>query len=104
MNAQVIYDLEGNLITVKGGATLPKPPVGVPYLETILPERKYVVGVDVSVMPHELILEDIPPSETQVLQQALSEASMLIATQQEQIDNANKAISELTMIIAGGNA
>lgn len=43
-------------------------------------------------------------TENETLNQALTESSMLLATQQEQIDEQSQAISELTILVAGGNA
>src|SRR5690606_5152878 len=103
MSTLIIYDNEGYILSVRSGEPAPREPVGVPFLWTEVPEGKRVVGVDVSVTPHQPIFEDIPPSETEILSQALSETTMLIAQQQEQIENQNQAISELTILVAGGN-
>lgn len=43
-------------------------------------------------------------TENETLNQALTESTMLIASQQEQIDEQAQAISELTILVAGGNA
>lgn len=43
-------------------------------------------------------------TENETLNQALTESTMLIAAQQEQIDKQSQAISELTILVAGGNA
>lgn len=59
------------------------------------------------------VIEPLPTTEQEVvtlktenetLNQALTESSMLIAAQQEQIDEQSQAISELTILVAGGNA
>lgn len=43
-------------------------------------------------------------TENETLNQALTESTMLIASQQEQIDEQAQAISKLTILVAGGNA
>ena len=71
--------------------------LSVPFLWVDIPEGKQLkitdgIGVDVSTTPHQAILEDIPPTEVEQLNNKV--------TQHEQ------AILELTMIIGtlGGNA
>lgn len=43
-------------------------------------------------------------TENETLNQALTESTMLIASKQEQIDEQAQAISELTILVVGGNA
>lgn len=108
MNTLIIYDETGYILSTRRGEPSPREPIGVPFIWIDIPEGKRIkitdgIGVDTSVTPHQVILEDIPPTETQVLNQALSETTMLIAQQQEQIETQNQAISELTILVAGGN-
>lgn len=90
MRYLIIYDNDGALITMTAGTEL-KEPAGIPFLWTEIPNNKRLkltdgIAVDVSVTPHQVILEDIPPSETEVLKQKMA--------MQEQ------AIADLTMYIA----
>jgi len=68
MKTLIIYDTTGYVINnITGNYRVP---VGVPYLEVDVPEGKRIdlsAGVDVSVTPHQVVLEDIPPSEIDVL-------------------------------------
>lgn len=103
MNVQVIYDLDGDVITVKGGATLPEPPNGVPYLETILPEGKHVVGVDVSVTPHQVILEDIPPSEIDRLRAEMEQRNAVeLESMRLEMARNNAELFETVIMLTGG--
>lgn len=78
----IIYDANGYIITnIKGSYRLP---TGVPFLEVEIPEGKQIkytngIGVDVSVTPHQVILEDVPPSETEVLKQQMAMQEQAIA-------------------------
>lgn len=76
MKTLIIYDNEGYIISQRQGQPTPRIPVGVPYVEIVIPQGKQIkitdgLGVDVSKTPHEVILEDIPPSETQILEERL---------------------------------
>lgn len=80
----IIYDAKGYVINNITGAY--RVPSGVPFLEVTIPEGKRIkytdgIGVNVSVTPHEVILEDIPPSEIEVLK---SENEALKASQASQ--------------------
>lgn len=81
MRNLVIYDDNGTILRVKGGIPEPKEPVGVPFLWVEMPQGKKIkeldgIGVDVSVTPHKVILDDIPKTEVELLKE------QLIATQQ----------------------
>lgn len=92
MKTLIIYDTQGYILSNIAGSY--RVPNGVPFLETEIPEGKRIkyvdgVGVDVSSSnpkEHFVILEDIPPSETEVLKQQM-------ATQEQ-------AIADLTMYIS----
>lgn len=87
MKTLIIYDNEGKVFSeVAGEYTIPKG--GVQFLEAEVPVKKHVVGVDVSVTPHQVILEDIPKSDVEVLEDRV--------LQQEQ------AIFELAEMLAMG--
>ena len=90
MKTLIIYDNEGYIISTRQGQPSPRKPIGVPYLEVTIPQGKQIkitdgIGIDVSVTPHEVILEDIPPTEIEVVK-----------------DDLNNAIMELTMLISMG--
>lgn len=96
MKTLIVYDELGFIIrTITGNYRIP---VGVPYLEVEIPKGKQLkitdgIGVDVSVTPHQAILEDIPLTKVEVLNKKVEE--------QEQ------AVLELTTALAalqGGNA
>lgn len=74
MQTLIIYDNEGYILNVRGGQPAPREPIGVPFLWVDIPEGKQIkvtdgIGVDVSVTPHQLILEDIPPTENDLIKQ-----------------------------------
>ena len=74
MKTLIIYDNEGYIISTRQGQPSPRKPVGVPYLEVEIPQGKQIkitdgIGVDVTKTPHEVILEDIPPTETELLKE-----------------------------------
>lgn len=75
-----IYDNEGVILSQQSGQPAPRLPVGVPYIYEEVPEGKRVTGVDVSVTPAKLILEDIPPSENKVLNDKLDNAVIELTT------------------------
>lgn len=88
MKTLIVYDNQGYIISAINGIPSPRKPVGVPFLEVEIPEGKQIkivdgIGVDVTKTPHEVILEDIPPTEIDKLRNDLNEAvvelSMLIA-------------------------
>jgi len=83
MKTLIIYDEEGYIISTRQGQPSPRVPVGVPYLEVEIPEGKQIkitdgIGVDVTKTPHEVILEDIPPTEIDVLRSEITELKQTI--------------------------
>lgn len=85
MKTLIIYDNEGYIISTRQGQPAPREPIGVPFLWEEIPEGKRIkttdgIGVDVSKTPHEVILEDIPPSEVDVLRQDLNDAIVELST------------------------
>lgn len=89
MKTLIIYDNQGYIITSITGSY--RVPTGIPYLEVEIPVGKQVksaIGVDVSVTPHEVILEDVPPSEMELLK-----------TENQQI---KQSMAELAELILGG--
>ena len=78
MKTLIIYDNQGYIISAISGIPSPRKPVGVPYLEVDIPEGKRIkivdgIGVDVTKTPHEVILEDIPPTEVDTLKKQVAD-------------------------------
>ena len=102
--ASIIYD--GNTLSDEEKVqavkieSLPEKPKGTAVLKVSKVENRVwyeVVEAD----------ETVPASVAALLQQSMSELTLYIAAQDEQIQLQNQAISELTMLIAetnGGNA
>ena len=72
MKTQIIYDETGYILSIRQGEPEPREPIGVPFLWTEIPQGKQIkitdgIGIDISVTPHQVILEDIPPSEIDLL-------------------------------------
>lgn len=73
MNTLVVYDNAGYILSITAGSPAPREPIGVPFLWVEIPEGKRIkmtdgIGVDVSVTPHQAILEDIPPTQAERLE------------------------------------
>ncbi len=89
MKTLIIYDNEGYKISEQQGQPSPRVPVGVPYIYEEIPEGKRLIApkiegeivpvVDVSVTPHKLILEDIPPTEIDLLEARTMDLELTIA-------------------------
>lgn len=78
MLTQIIYDLNGRLISIKEGYSFSFTPEGVPSLVTEIPEGQKIkltdgVGVDVSVEPHQLMLENKPKTKVEELEEIIAE-------------------------------
>lgn len=81
MKTLITYDETGYVLSNITGFY--KTPVGVPFLEVEIPQGKRLkitdgIGVDVSVTPHQVILEDIPPTEIEVLKQKQQELELTL--------------------------
>lgn len=68
MKTLVVYDNSGNIFSQISGSYL-LPQGGIQYVEVEVPEGKKIVGVDVSATPHQVILEDIPKTEMELLKE-----------------------------------
>lgn len=110
MRTLIIYDDEGYIITIKSGQPSPREPIGVPFLSVEIPQGKQVkttdgIGVDVTKTPHELILEDIPPSETDLLKAQNTELMLAVAelgaTSDQSTIETQIAIAELATLVTG---
>lgn len=82
MKTLIIYDRQGYIISNITGSY--RVPTGVPFLEVEIPAGKQIkytngIGVDVTKTPHQVILEDVPPSETEVLKQQMAMQEQAIA-------------------------
>lgn len=64
----IIYDLDGTIMQQVAGFY--KTPNGVPYIEVVVPSGKYISGVNVETQ--EAIFEDIPRSESDIIQEKIS--------------------------------
>lgn len=76
MNTLIIYDSTGYIITEMSGAV--REPVGVPFLWVEIPIGKRIkitdgISVDITVTPNVAILEDIPKTEIQLMQDTQSQ-------------------------------
>lgn len=91
MKTLIIYDAKGYIISNITGSY--RVPTGVPFLEIEIPQGKRIatvdgIGVDVSVTPHQVILEDTPLDEIELLK-----------AENQQI---KKSMAELAELILGG--
>lgn len=66
----VIYDNKG--MVYFAGTGYPEPE-GLQYMNVEIPEGKYFKGIDVSVMPHQPVFEDIPKSDMEILKEKVAE-------------------------------
>lgn len=78
MITQIIYDDTGFIISQMQSSDL-REPVGIPFLMVEIPEDKYLIGVDVSVTPNVPVYEDLPKSETQLLQEQVNDLNLAMA-------------------------
>lgn len=81
MKTLIIYDDNGYVLSNITGSY--RVPTGVPFLEVEIPVGKRIasidgIGVDVSVTPHQAILEDIPPSEIDQLKQTVADLTEIV--------------------------
>ncbi len=73
----IIYDDQGEVFSnITGNYLIPQG--GVQFMEVEVPNGKRVASVDVSVTPHQVVLEDIPPTEIEQLRerQSLMQAAL----------------------------
>ena len=85
MKTLIIYDEVGYIISQTQGSPAPREPIWVPFMSVEIPEGKQIkytdgIGVDISVTPNELILEDIPQTETELLNDKVTNLELLIDT------------------------
>lgn len=83
MKTLIIYDNEGYILDIRSGEPAPREPIGVPFLWVDIPQGKQLkitdgFGVDVSVTPHQVVLEDIPPTEIEQLKQTVADLTEIV--------------------------
>lgn len=91
----IIYDNEGYVLSMQNGSPKPREPIGVPFIWVDIPQGKQLkitngVGIDTSVIPHQAILEDIPPSEIESLRLEMAQS--------------NTELFEMMISMSGGTA
>ncbi|MBK5243407.1 hypothetical protein [Clostridium sp.] len=74
MNTLIIYDSTGYILDIKSGGV--REPIGVPFLWVEIPDGKRIKItddvmslIDISVTPNVAILEDIPKTEMELIQE-----------------------------------
>lgn len=72
MKTLVIYDDTGIIFNQVTGNYL-VPQGSIQFLETEVPEGKQITSVDVSVTSHQVILEDEPPTEVDIMKKQLAD-------------------------------
>lgn len=77
MNTLVIYDNSGVVIQTASGNVLE--PNGVPFIWVEVPSGKRVANVDVSEETHVALLEDLPKSSEQLMQDRITDLELTIA-------------------------
>ena len=75
MNTLIIYDNLGYVI-FQGSGSIREPQGGVQFIWAEIPTGKQIkytngIGVDVTVTPNVAILEDIPPTESEITESRL---------------------------------
>lgn len=80
MNTLIIYDSTGYVISVMGDSV--REPVGIPFIWAEIPIGKQIkytngIGVDISVTPNVVFLEDIPLTDVEELK--VQNAQMIMA-------------------------
>lgn len=77
MNTLVIYDESGYIIFQASGSV--REPVGIPFMWVDIPKGKYLASIDVSGETHIPVFEDLPKSETQLLQEQVNDLNIAMA-------------------------
>lgn len=67
MEHLIIYDQTGRVLSQSSAELNPSEPIGVPFLWVSIPDKKYVINVDVSTEKHKVIFGDYPLTETEKL-------------------------------------
>lgn len=80
MNTLIIYDNTGYILSVRSGEPAPREPIGVPFLWSEIPQGKVLKGVDVTGEIHQVILEDTPITDVDLLKQQVADLNIAIAS------------------------
>lgn len=108
---QIIYDETGYILSIRQDEPAPREPIGVPFLWVEIPQGKQLkitdgIGVDTSVTPHQAILEGIPKSKTDILEEENLTLKMAVAElaemQEQQKLETQLALAELAESLIGG--
>lgn len=106
--SRIFHDSEGYIVAIRQLSVNERVPVGVPYIDYEIPQGKQIkitdgIGVDVSVTPHQVMLEDIPPSEIDVLRNEMEQrtAAEAEAMRLEMARN-NAELFETVIMLTGG--
>ncbi|OSA97768.1 UNVERIFIED_ORG: hypothetical protein B2H98_06795 [Clostridium botulinum] len=101
MKTLIVYDSTGKEIFSQGG--FPYEPIAeIKALQADIPENKLLKGVDIKT--GEPILEDIPKSQMELLQEELAQNTKEMAKKDLAIEQLQKDLADLTKQIAlGGN-
>lgn len=68
---QIIYDSKGTIFMQ--GSGFDKPDRTLSYMETSVPENKYIVSIDTTKDPAEPVFAEYPKSEMQIMQETLEQ-------------------------------
>lgn len=68
---QIIYDSKGTIFMQGSGFS--KPDGVLTYMETSVPENKYIVSIDTTKDPAEPVFAEYPKSEMQIMQETLEQ-------------------------------
>ena len=84
MDILIIYDNTGYIISARTGTPPLYEPQGIPFIWAEIPIGKRIkltngIGVDVRVTPNVAILEDIPLTEIETVQESVIDVQMAIA-------------------------
>lgn len=77
MQTLIIYDNEGFILSQMSGSV--REPVGVPFLWVEVSEGKYVDSIDTTGEIDVPVFDDLPKSETQLLQEQVNDLNLAMA-------------------------
>lgn len=99
MKTLIIYDNNGQIFSkITGGYLIPQG--GLQYLEVEVPEDKRIkdgIGVDVTVTPHQVILENIPKTQEQILAQTVADLTLQNADLQNQVQTLSQTVAQMQL-------
>lgn len=99
MKTLIIYDNTGYILMQQTGSYR-APEGGAQYLELEIPTGKKVKNINVD--KKEAILEDIPKTQLELLQEELAQNTKEMAKKDLAIEQLQKDLADLTKQIAGG--